>query len=107
VLLSEIQAASERAVHAHSRAALTVSVPLPPAAGAGELLPVTETPHLVIDDGLATLTAAELPQPLSVARVARQPVRIELRTTARVMDISNGGRRSDSCKPRDIRMQRH
>ena len=77
VLLRAIQEDSDRADHAHSRAVLTVSVPVPPAAGAGELLPVIETPHLVID-GPATLTSVELPQPVTAASTARQLARMGL-----------------------------
>ena len=50
-----------------------MSVPVPPTAGAGELLPLIETPHLVID-GPATLTLVELPQP-ATASTAMQPAR--------------------------------
>lgn len=103
MLLSEIQAASDRAVQAHSRGALTVSVPLPPAAGAGEPLLVTETPQRVIE-GPATLTVVELPQPLTVASAARQPVSIELTIAARVKHIKAAGlRRSNSGNSQDIR----
>ena len=62
----------DRADHAHSRAVPTVSIPVPPAAGAGELLPVIDTPHLVID-GPATLTSAELPQPATARRRCNLP----------------------------------
>ena len=76
MVLRAIQEDSDRADHAHSRAVVTVSVPLPPAAGAGELLPEIETPHLVID-GPATLTLVELPQPVNPS-TAKQHARIRL-----------------------------
>jgi hypothetical protein len=39
---------------------LTVTVPVPPPAGMGEPPPLSETPHLSIEEG-ATLTFEELP----------------------------------------------
>src|SRR5215207_10047081 len=71
VLLREIQADSDRADHAHSRAAVTVSVPVPPAAGTAEPPPVTETPHLTIEGPATVLTSAELLQAVMVASAAR------------------------------------
>jgi hypothetical protein len=104
VLLREIQEASDRADHAHSRAVLTVSVPVPPAAGAGELLPLIETPHLVID-GPATLTLVELPQPVT-ASTAMQPARRKLAPRVGRVEhtIGDGPRRPDTvCNSRDHR----
>jgi hypothetical protein len=66
----------------------------PPAAGAGELLPVTETPHLVID-GPATLVSAELPQPMTPASKARQPARSGPTRTTRVEHIRTEPNESD------------
>jgi len=96
VLLREIQEDSDRADQAHSRAALTVSVPVPPDAGAGELLPVTEIPHLV-SEGPATLTSAELPHPVTVASKPRQPARIGPTRAARVAHIRTELRRREDA----------
>src|SRR4029450_2665340 len=55
-----IQGDSDRADQAHSRSTLTVTVPVPPPAGMVEPPPLSDTPHLSIEEG-ATLTFEELP----------------------------------------------
>ena len=59
---------------------------MPPSAGAGEPLPLTETPHRSIE-GPATLTLAELPQPVSVTPTAMHAARIGIRDVARAKGI--------------------
>jgi hypothetical protein len=73
--LREIHEDSERADHVHSRSVVTVRVPLPPPAGAGEPLPLIDTPHLS-PEGPATLTLAELLQAATVSTAAAHPARI-------------------------------
>ena len=76
---------------------------MPPAAGARELPPVMEIPHLVID-GPATLTLVELPQPVSASR-ARQPARMGLVLRARRVrhNIRNELRPTEPiCNPGDF-----
>lgn len=85
-LFREIHGDSERADHTHSRCVVTVKVPLPPAAGDGELLPLTETPHLSIE-GPTTLTFVELPQAVTITTAAMHPARISVRHAAREKGI--------------------
>jgi hypothetical protein len=80
-LLREIHEDSERADHAHSRSVVTVRVPVPPPAGTGEPLPLTATPHRSIE-GPATLTLAELPQPVIISAAAKHPARTGVRNVA-------------------------
>jgi hypothetical protein len=63
-LAREIHGDSDRAVHAHSRSTVIVSVPLPPPAGIVELPPLTDTPQRLMDDGATLVVDEDPPQPL-------------------------------------------
>src|SRR4051794_27077812 len=61
VEISSIQGACDDAVHAHSRAALTVIAPTPPDALNDNGFPVTVVSHLPDELGLVTFVDVELP----------------------------------------------
>jgi hypothetical protein len=63
-LAREIHGDSDRAVHAHSRSTVIVSVPLPPPAGTVELPPLRDTPQRSMDDGATLVVDEDPPQPL-------------------------------------------
>jgi hypothetical protein len=70
-LARAIHGDSDRAVHAHSRSTVIVSVPLPPPAGIVELPPLTDAPQRSMEDGATLVVDEEPPQPL---RARKSPI---------------------------------